>query len=143
MLDGLRKRFGSLIAGNKVSVVEQELAVAPQELSPKEEQKQGAVEALLLARREAQKREARLILTERIHNRAAMLLNGIRTDLLQRIHGRIEEENQSESLHSLLEVALDPAFTTRVISHAVPRSTILDRRIMPGVKCLRRWRRVG
>ena len=30
-----------------------------------------------------------------------------------------------------------------VISHAVPRSTILDRRIMPGVKCLRRWRRVG
>ena len=114
MLDGLRKRFGSLIAGNKVSVVEQELAVAPQELSPKEEQKQGAVEALLLARREAQKREARLILTERIHNRAAMLLNGIRTDLLQRIHGRIEEENQSESLHSLLEVALDPAFTTRL-----------------------------
>ena len=32
---------------------------------------------------------------------------------------------------------------TIVISHVVPRSTILDRRIMPGVKCLRRWRRVG
>ncbi|TDI36394.1 MAG: hypothetical protein E2P02_25375 [Acidobacteria bacterium] len=113
MLDGLRKRFGSLISG-KVSVVEEEPADAPQELSPKEEQKKGAVEALLLARRESQKREARLILTERIHNRAAMLLNEVRTDLLQRVHGRIEDENQSESLHSLLQVTLDPAFTTRL-----------------------------
>ena len=43
-----------------------------------------------------------------------MLLNEIRTDLLQRVHGRIEGENQSESLHSLLEVTLDPAFTTRL-----------------------------
>ena len=96
MLDDLRKRFGSLISG-RVSVVEEELADGPRELSPQEGQKKRAVEALLLARRESQKREARLILTERIHNRAAMLLNEIRTDLLQRVHGRIEEENQSES----------------------------------------------
>ena len=46
MLDGLRKRFGSLISG-KVSVVEEELADGPQELSTQEEQKKGAVEALL------------------------------------------------------------------------------------------------
>ena len=41
------------------------------------------------------------------------------------------------------EASLESARFPAVISHAVPRSTILDRRIMPGVKCLRRWRRVG
>ena len=45
---------------------------------------------------------------------------------------------------SFLEAKQDVLFMgSVVISHAVPRSTILDRRIMPGVKCLRRWRRVG
>ena len=68
----------------------------------------------LLARRESQKREVRLILTERIHNRAQVLLNEVRTDLLQEIHRRLEEEIPTQSLKNLLEVTLDTGFTARL-----------------------------
>ena len=68
MLDSLRKRFGNLIAG-KTSVLEEEQPdpeIPDEEPAPEETD----VKAVLLARRESQKREARFILTERIHNRA-------------------------------------------------------------------------
>lgn len=127
MFNRLRKRFGNLIAG-KTSVLD--------EAQPEEEQQpegehadpevaetdteapanEGDVEAVLLARRESQKRESRLILTERIHNRAQVLLNEVRTDLLQEIHRRLEDEVRSEALHNLLEVTLDHGFTSRLDS---------------------------
>ena len=112
MLDRLRKRFGNLIAG-KTSVLEEE---RPDPETPDEEPAPAEtdVEAVLLARRESQKREARLILTERIHNRAQVLLNEVRTDLLQEIHRRLEEEIPTQSLKNLLEVTLDTGFTARL-----------------------------
>jgi hypothetical protein len=114
MLDRLRKRFESLLAPKAPSVIE-EPAPEPEPAAPAEEPKSVSdVEAILLARREAQKRESRLILTERIHNRAAALLNEIRTDLLHEIHRRLEVEVRSLTLHDLLQVTLDTAFTARL-----------------------------
>ena len=112
MLDRLRKRFGNLIAG-KTSVLEEE---QPDPETPVEEPapEETDVEAVLLARRESQKRESRLILTERIHNRAQVLLNEVRTDLLQEIHRRLEEAIPTQSLKNLLEVTLDTGFTARL-----------------------------
>jgi hypothetical protein len=112
MLDRLRKRFENLIAG-KTSVLEEEL---PEVEPPPEEAgaERADVEAVLLARRESQKRESRLILSERIHNRAQVLLAEVRTDLLQDVHRRLEEEIPNPSLHNLLEVTLDPGFTARL-----------------------------
>ena len=112
MLKSLRKRFGNLIVG-KTSVLEEEQPdpeIPDEEAAPEETD----VEAVLLARRESQKREARLILTERIHNRAQVLLNEVRTDLLQEIHRRLEEEIPTQSLKNLLEVTLDTGFTARL-----------------------------
>ncbi len=74
----------------------------------------GEAEAMILARQEAQKRESRLILTERIHNRAAALLNELRTSLLNDIHRSLDQEVRNQSLHDLLQVTLDTAFTARL-----------------------------
>ena len=70
--------------------------------------------------------------------------------LASRIRVRLSLDYQAPDelanfLRSLMTNAGNPQLMTDplVISHVVPRSTILDRRIMPGVKCLRRWRRVG
>jgi hypothetical protein len=112
MLDRLRKRFESLFAPRTPPVLEDP---GPEPEAPVDAAKPATeVEAILLARREAQKRESRLILTERIHNRAAALLNEIRTELLHEIHRRLEDEVRSHTLHDLLQVTLDTAFTARL-----------------------------
>ena len=80
---------------------------------PQEEQKSDLEEAIL-ARKEAHKREARLILTERIHNRAGVLLGEVRDELLQRIHHSLEEKVQTQTLNDLPQVTLDPGFTSRI-----------------------------
>jgi hypothetical protein len=114
MLDRLRKRFESLLAPRTAPVLE-EPGPEPEPATREEEAKPASdVEAILLARREAQKRESRLILTERIHNRAAALLNEIRTELLHEIHRRLEGEVRNHTLHDLLQVTLDTAFTARL-----------------------------
>ena len=114
MLDRLRKRFGDLIAG-KSSVIEAEPPDASADaVEAAQETEATDVAALMLARRESQKRESRLILSERIANRAAVLLNELRTDLLQEVHRDLEEENQDQTLKTLLEVTLDSGFNVRL-----------------------------
>jgi hypothetical protein len=124
MLDRLRKRFQNLLSSKDSSVLEEEpssessnldaLSEALEDVEKARVSTTKDVETVLLARREAQKRESRLILSERVHNRAAVLLNELRTELLNVIHGRLAEEVQDKSLHNLLQVTLDMAFTTRL-----------------------------
>jgi hypothetical protein len=116
MLDRLRKRFESLLAGPAPAVEEPPPAPdTPLEVSAEAEAERAReAEALLLARREAQKRESRLILTERIHNRAAALQNELRTSLLNDIQRSLEQEVRNDSLHDLLQVTLDTAFTAKL-----------------------------
>src|SRR3990172_5178034 len=116
MLDRLRKRFESLLTRTAPLVDEAEppevVEVPPDEAAAQASE----AEAMLLARREAQKRESRLILTERIHNRAAGLQNELRTSLLNDIHRSLDQEVRHQSLHDLLQVTLDTAFTARLDS---------------------------
>jgi hypothetical protein len=114
MLDRLRKRFESLLAPKASPVLEEPVPEPLPEVHQEPAKPPTDVEAILLARREAQKRESRLILTERIHNRAAALLNEIRTELLHEIHRRLEGEVRHQTLHDLLQVTLDTAFTARL-----------------------------
>ena len=116
MLDRLRKRFESLLSrtasGRRGSALRRRRSPVPDEAAAKASE----AEAMLLARREAQKRESRLILTERIHNRAAALQNELRTSLLNDIHCSLDHEVKNQSLHDLLQVTLDTAFTARLDS---------------------------
>lgn len=122
MLDRLRKRFGDLLGPKDAPVLEEELQSALNEevhdvldgddSAESPGSKGNPIEQHMLSRKEAQKREARLILTERIHNRAAGLIGGLKTDLLHEIHSRLEKEVRQQSLHDLLQVTLDTGFTT-------------------------------
>jgi len=118
MLDRLRKRFESLLTKTAPlvdEVVDEAEPPAVAEVAPVAAAAQAsAAEALLLARREAQRRESRLILTERIHNRAASLQNELRTSLVNDIHRSLDQEVKNQSLHDLLQVTLDTAFTARL-----------------------------
>ena len=115
MLDRLRKRFESLLS-RTASVDEAEPPAIVEAPADEAAAKASEAEAMLLARREAQKRESRLILTERIHNRAAALQNELRTSLLNDIHRSLDQEVKNQSLHDLLQVTLDTAFTARLDS---------------------------
>jgi hypothetical protein len=114
MLDRLRKRFESFLTKAAPSVDEAEPSSVVEVLPEDAAAQASAAESILLARREAQKRESRLILTERIHNRAAALQNELRTTLLNDIHQNLDREVQNQSLHDLLQVTLDTAFTARL-----------------------------
>lgn len=118
MLERLRKRFGNLLAAKAPPVAEDESEphepTEESETTLEESEPASDVESVLLARKEAQKRESRLILTERIHNRAASLANETRTELVTEIHRRLEQEVQHQSLHDLLQVTLDSAFTGKL-----------------------------
>ncbi len=113
MLDRLRKRFENLLSGKTPPVLEGESQTTA-EATPDESHPGSDVAAILLARKEAQKRESRLILTERIHNRAASLANELRNDLVTGIHRQLEQEVQHQSLHDLLQVTLDTGFTGKL-----------------------------
>ena len=116
MLDRLRKRFENLLSSRGTPVLEEEPPAQDASDDEIEEARAPAndVEAVLLSRREAQKRESRLILSERMHNRAGVLFNELRTELLNDIHRRLEEEVQDKSLHNLLQVTLDTGFAARL-----------------------------
>jgi hypothetical protein len=114
MLDRLRKRFESLLARSAPLVEELPEGDGAEAASEPPVAEVSEAEALLLARREAQKRESRLILTERIHNRAAALQNELRTSLVNDIHLRLDDEVRNKSLHDLLQVTLDTGFTARL-----------------------------
>ncbi len=116
MLDRLRKRFESLLAKSAPLVDEPEPPPSVEVPVEQGAAQASEAEATLLARREAQKRESRLILTERIHNRAAALQNELRTSLLNDIHRKLDQEVQNQSLHDLLQVTLDTGFTARLDS---------------------------
>jgi hypothetical protein len=116
MLDRLRKRFESLLTKTAPTVDEAEPPSLPDVPPELESERATESETMLLARREAQKRESRLILTERIHNRAAALQNELRTSLLNDIRRSLDRELKSQSLHDLLQVTLDTAFTARLDS---------------------------
>ncbi len=113
MLDRLRKRFESLLA-KSAPLVEEAEPSASAEVPLEDPVPASEAEAMLLARREAQRRESRLILTERIHNRAAALQNELRTRLVNDIHERLDQEVKNQSLHDLLQVTLDTGFTARL-----------------------------
>ncbi len=63
-----------------------------------------------LARREAQRREVRLLLKERIHNRCVVLMSEVRNHLLSEIHNSLEEHSGPRTLKGILEITLDPNF---------------------------------
>ncbi len=63
-----------------------------------------------LARREAQRREARLLLKERIHNRSVVLMSELRNYLLSEIHNSLKEHTGPKTLKGILEITLDPNF---------------------------------
>ncbi len=63
-----------------------------------------------LARREAQRREVRLLLKERIHNRSVVLMSELRNHLLSKIHNSLEEHSGPKTLKGILEITLDPNF---------------------------------
>lgn len=115
MLDRLRKRFENLLGAKRAPSVG-EGGTDGQEPTEDEASTESSadLESATLARREAHKRESRLILSERIHNRAAVLLNELRSELLQEIHHRLDEEQPNGSLTDLLQVTLDPGFTSRM-----------------------------
>ncbi len=114
MLDRLRKRFESLLTRTAPLIEETAPPESPDAAVEDNAARESEAEAMLLARREAQRRESRLILTERIHNRAAALQNELRTSLLNDIHLRLDDEVKNKSLHDLLQVTLDTAFTSRL-----------------------------
>ena len=116
MLDRIRKRIEDLITAVSSSETEGESAAEGElvEDSPEgSDESQSELEAEVLARREARKREARLILSERIHNRASTLISELRNRLVSEIEQRLEEEG-SGTLQHLLQVTLDPAFTQKL-----------------------------
>ena len=107
MLDRLRKRFVDLIGGETPAG---EAPLSADELPARNKAPEGRPESPA-SRGGRQERESRLLLSERIHNRAAVLLGEVRTELLQEIHRCLDEETPSKTLRSLLEVTLDTAFT--------------------------------
>ena len=116
MLDRLRKRFENLLGPKPGPVVDEDehpVDEAGEDAGSSAQEGSTNLESAILARREAQNRESRLILSERIHNRAALLLNELRGELLLEIQQRLEEEVRNASLTDLLQVALDPGFTSR------------------------------
>ncbi len=114
MLDRFRKRIEGLFSpegsSDRSAPPEKEEGAAPE--TPAEVKPE--IEIAIQARREARRREARLILSERVHNRAATLMSELRNGLLNEIQRRLQEETASRSLQDLLQVALDPAFTERL-----------------------------
>ena len=66
--------------------------------------------AAKLARREAQRREVRLLLKERIQNRSAVLMSELRNHLLSEIQNSLEEHSGPKTLKAILEITLDPNF---------------------------------
>ena len=116
MLDRFRKRIEGLF--NSADPAEKEASLLQHEAgadtSPSEQGASQELAAAIQARKEARRREARLILSERVHNRAQTLMSEIRNQLLSEIQLRLEEEADSENLQDLLQVALDPAFTARL-----------------------------
>lgn len=118
MLDRLRKRLENLLSSSPAPTAE----IEPEDESapPEPSRTQAAVtaqqelEVALAARHEARKREAQLLLSERIHNRVTTLMGQLRDELLQEIHRRLDEEVPSRTLKDLLQVSFDPGFTIRL-----------------------------
>ena len=110
MLDRLRKRIEGLIGGEDPPEQPGPRA-APRPAQPPPAPPAGPAGE---RRPDARKRETRLLLSERIYNRASVLLNEVRTELLDDIHRRLATEVQTPTLQNLLEVTLDTAFTERL-----------------------------
>jgi hypothetical protein len=113
MLQRLRKRIGDFITSGPAaptepttSTLETPPAKLPQASSPEPD----ADLVAKLARREAQRREARLMLSERIQNRAATLMSELRNQLLIESHHALDNEAGTTTLKGLLQVALDADF---------------------------------
>ncbi len=120
MLDRFRKRLGRLLGATPTppdeSAVKAARALLPVSLS------NDPVDA---ATREARSREAKLILKERIHNRATVLLSEVRTKLVEEIHRRLDEEASAKTLKGLLEITLDGAYTARLDTSIAEMTTSL------------------
>jgi hypothetical protein len=67
-----------------------------------------------LARREAQRREARLLLKERVQNRTATLMSELRNQLLFEIHNTLDYEGGSKILKDILQASLDPSLLRKL-----------------------------
>ncbi|MFQ5792305.1 MAG: hypothetical protein ACE5JI_17685, partial [Acidobacteriota bacterium] len=123
MLNRLRKRLQSLFTQTLSATEEPEstpissdnvasaVATGPGSTDAPDSADTSDLQAAALARREARKREARLILSERIHNRSSTLLSELRNQLLRDLQARLEKETASRDLKEVLQVTLDPAFT--------------------------------
>lgn len=124
MLDRFRKRLGSLLNAASSSSVEQVLeSEKPPDASPEPAEPPleatasrapSELELAMEARREARRREARLLLSERLHNRSVTLLGELRNLLLQAVQERLDRESGGEGLRGLLQLILDPAFTSEL-----------------------------
>ena len=131
MLHGLRKRIGNLMGQSPAATAEpsenaapgvgaEESTVSGQPLrtptnpkfAPPPELDQEV--AAKLARREAQRREARRLLKEQVQNRTATLMSEIRNQLLYEIHNTLDDDTGPKVLKDVLELALDPTFLRKL-----------------------------
>ena len=120
MLNRFRKRLGSLLTAASSSSAEQVLdsektSDAPDAAdSTSECRSPSELELAMEARREARRREDRLLLSERLHNRSVTLAGELRNRLLQAVQERLHRESGSEGLRGLLQLILDPGFATEL-----------------------------
>jgi hypothetical protein len=70
--------------------------------------------AAKLARRDAQRREARRLLQEQVQNRTATLMSEIRNQLLYEIHNTLDDDGGPKVLKDVLEQALDSSFLRKL-----------------------------
>ena len=118
MLGRLKKRIENLMGGNSAATAEPTTETsdpssthgfAKARRSRPQWQPDPEVTAKL-ARREAQRREARLLLKERIHNRSVVLMSELRNHLLSEIHNSLQEHSGPKTLKGILGITLDPNF---------------------------------
>jgi len=120
MLERFRKRLEDLLApGARDDVYEEDDAAV--EFSPPAfvpptppTTSTGSLKLPGVARREARRRESRLVLAERLRNKSVHLMSELRNRLLQRIHARLDEASGSQTLRGMLAIALDPAFVAEL-----------------------------
>lgn len=142
MLQRLRKRIGDLVgqspaATSPTTAPVSEAPTLPQPVkglkspSPPELDQEVAAK---LARREAQRRDARLLLKEQVKNRTATLMSEIRNELLFEIHNTLDQESGPRVLKDVLELALDPSFLRKL-------DTDIDARVFRLIERLKSERR--
>ncbi len=105
MLGRLKKRIENLMGDTSAATAEPTTETpAPSVVKAPRQRPQWQPDpevAAKLARREAQRREVRFLLKERIHNRSVLLMSEVRNHLLSEIHNSLEEHSGPRTLKGI------------------------------------------